>query len=142
MARKKGKGQPKTDHVWRFFGDGIWEIAFGLMVIWGGVIIRLKWSILWMVPSLVLLLLVVWLKKKYIFPHAKNIRLPKINKRAMIELIILTVVVLFGLLTILKSEPGLNGYWLYIQENSLTLIGIVAAIASLFIAFITKISQY
>lgn len=142
MARKKGKGQPKTDHVWKYFGDGIWEIAFGLMVIWGGVIIRLKWSILWVLPSIMLLLVVYGLKKKYIFPHAKKIRLPKIRKRATTELIILTGVILFVMLTLLKSEPGFNGYWIYIQENSLTLIGIISAIVCLFIAFISKVSPY
>ncbi len=142
MARKKGKGIIKTDHVWKFFGDGIWEIGLGLIAIWGGVLVRLQWSILWLVPSFVFFFLVYWLKKKFVFPHAKNIRLPKIRKRVTTELIILTLVVLFGLLTILKGEPGLPGYWSYVQENSLTLIGVLSALTSLFIGFITKISNF
>jgi hypothetical protein len=142
MARKKGKGIIKTDHVWKFFGDGIWEIGLGLIAIWGGVLVRLQWSILWLVPSFVFFFLVYWLKKKFVFPHAKNIRLPKIRKRVTTELIILTLVVLFGLLTILKVEPGLPGYWSYVQENSLTLIGVLSALTCLFIGFITKISNF
>lgn len=142
MARKKGKGIIKTDHVWKFFGDGIWEIGLGLIAIWGGVLVRLQWSILWLVPSFVFFFLVYWLKKKFVFPHAKNIRLPKIRKRVTTELIILTLVVLFGLLTILKGEPGLPGYWSYVQENSLTLIGVLSALTCLFIGFITKISNF
>lgn len=142
MARKKGKGIIKTDHIWKFFGDGIWEIGLGLIVIWGGVLIRLQWSILWLVPSFVFFFLVYGLKKKFVFPHVKNIRLPKIRKRVTTELIILTLVVLFGLLTILKVEPGLPGYWSYVQENSLTLIGVLSALTCLFIGFITKISNF
>jgi hypothetical protein len=142
MARKKGKGITKTDHVWKFFGDGIWEIALGMAVIWGGVLIRLQWSILWMLPALILVLLIYWLKKKFAFPYAKEIHLPRVKKRVTTELVILTVVIFFVLLTILKDEPGLAGYWKYIQENSLTLIGITSSIISLFIVFITKFSQF
>lgn len=142
MARKKGKGVSKTGHVWKFFGDGTFEIALGLIVIWGGILVRLKWSILWIIPSILFFLLVYWLKKQFVVPHAKNIRVLRLKKRVKNELIILAVVILFGLLTILKSEPGLYGYWVYIQENSLTLIGVLASMTSLFIAFITKVSQY
>lgn len=142
MARKKGKGVSKVDHVWKFFGDGIWEIALGLIVTWGGILVRQKWSILWLIPSFIFILLVYWLKKRFVIQHAKNIRLPKIRKRVTTELIILTVVVLFGLLTILKEEPGLPGYWRYAQENSLTLIGVLSALTCLFIGFITKVSNF
>lgn len=142
MARKKGKGIVKADHVWKYFGDGIWEIGLGLAVIWGGVLIRMKWSILWVLPALILIFLVYFLKKKFVFPHAKNVRLPQIKKRVTQELIILALIIFIVMLTLLKTEPGLGGYWTYIQGNALTMIGVILATAFLFIGFISKVTQY
>ena len=142
MARKKGKGIIKTDHIWKFFGDGLWEIGLGLIIIWGGVLVRMKWSILWIMPALVLLFLVYFLKRKYVFPHAKDVHLPRIKKRVTQELIILALIIFIVMLTLLKTEPGLGGYWSYLQKNTLTMIGVILATACLFIGFISKITQY
>ncbi len=142
MARKKGKGIVNTDHVWKFFGDGIWEIGFGLVVIWGGVLVRMRWSILWIIPAIVAIFLIYFLKKKYVVPHAKDVQLPRIKKRATQELIILALIILIIMLTLLKKEPGLVGYLTYMQENALTMIGVILATACLFIGFISKVAQY
>lgn len=142
MARKKGKGIVKTDHIWKFFGDGIWEIGLGLIVIWGGVMIRMKWSILWIIPALIAVFLVYFLKKKYVVPHAKDVYLPRIKKRATQELIFLALIIFVVMLTLLKKEPGLGGYWSYMQENALTMIGVILATVCLFVGFISKVTQY
>ncbi len=51
MAKKQKKTVVRTDLVLKFMGDGIWEIALGLVVIWAGVLTILQWSILWLPSS-------------------------------------------------------------------------------------------
>jgi hypothetical protein len=46
------------------------------------------------------------------------------------------------MLTLLKKEPGLGGYWSYMQENALTMIGVILATVCLFVGFISKVTQY
>ena len=76
------------------------------------------------------------------FPHAKDIHLPRIKKRVTQELIILAVIIFIVMLTLLKTEPGLAGYLTYMQENTLTMIGVILATSCLFIGFISKVTQF
>lgn len=135
MARKQKKSSIRPEIVWKFMGDGIWEIVLGIAVIWAGVITMLQWSILWFFAAIGLGSVVYFLKKKYIFPLYKKIRIPYVKPRKTIEMFILVIIVLFGLLSLLKQEPGWRGYWLYLQENIFIMSAIISAIISFFIAF-------
>jgi hypothetical protein len=142
MARKKGKGLVKHNNVWKFFDDGIWEMFLGLVVIWGGFITLQQWPILWILIALILLFLVYLLKKKFVYPHVKLIRIKFGKRRMVIELMVLVAIIFFVMMSILKKEPGLAGYWLYMKENVLIMAGIFSSIVSFFIAFITKSPQF
>jgi len=142
MAKKSKKKVTRTDHVWKFMGDGIWEMTLGLIVIWAGVIILMRWSFLWFLPAFIFFGLGIILKTKFIIPHAKKIQLPRYRIRAAGELVILTVVVLIILLSLLKDEPGLIGYWHYFQENALLMAAILSTLICFFIALITKSPQF
>ena len=138
MAKKQKKTRIRADLVWKFMGDGIWEITLGLMIIWVGMLMLLSWSPIWFLPALLLFLIGFFLKKKYVFPLAKKIQLPRVKSRAAVELGILTLIILIILLSIFKEEPGLMGYWKYIQQNALTMSAILSTIVFFFIAFISK----
>lgn len=142
MARKQKKNSMRPDVVWKFMGDGIWEIALGLAVIWAGVITLLQWSILWFLAVIVLGLLVYLLKKAFIFPHYKKINLPRVRYRKTVELIILSLIIFLGLMSILKKEPGWIGYWRYLQENTFIMIAILSAIICFLIAFTTLTPRF
>lgn len=142
MARKKKKSEVNPKRIIGFMGDGIWEIALGVAVIWAGVIIWQKWSAIYFLAVLVLGLLIYFLKKSLIFPRRKLINYPAKRTRASVELLIVVMVVLVGLLSILKNESGIIGYIHYIQANALVMTGISATIIAFFIAFATRSPQY
>jgi len=135
MARKQKKSSKHPEIVWKFMGDGVWEIALGVAVIWAGVITLLRWSILWFLAAIGLGLVVYFLKKTFIFPLYKKIKIPYVKSRNTIELIILAIIILFGLLSIFKQEPGWMGYWNYLQENTFIMVATFSAIISFFIAY-------
>ena len=142
MARKKKKRQIRLQDLWKYFGDGIWEIALGIAVVWGGIITWQQWLILWLIPIISLVLMVYLLKRSLVFPRAKAIKFKTIMHRKTIGLIVLVFIVIFGLLSILKKEPGLAGYWSYLQQNALIMSAIITAVISFFIAFITHSPQF
>ncbi len=142
MARKQKKNLIRPDVVWKFMGDGVWEITLGLAVIWAGVITFLQWSILWFLAAIGLGLLVYFLKKIFIFPHYKKINLPRVKYRKTIELIILSLIIFIGLMSILKKEPGWIGYWGYLQENTFIMTAILSAIICFLIAFTTLTPRF
>lgn len=142
MARKKKKSEINPKKIIGFMGDGIWEIALGVAVIWAGIIIWQQWTAIYFLAALILGLPVYYLKKFLIFPRRKLINYPPKRSRATLELLIVVLVVLFGLISILKDEPGLAGYLHYIQSNALIMTGIVTTIIALFIAFAKKLPQF
>lgn len=133
--KRKKKLQRRAQIIWRFQGDGIWDVFIGLAAAWLGVIFLFHLPVLSIIGLLPLALVPYALKKWLVAPHASLIKLAHPQRRARVEMGLLMLVVFLAVLWLLKDEPGITGVIHYFQQNNAILTGILFAMLNFYLAY-------
>lgn len=133
--QSKRKKRGKAQSIWRFQGDGIWDIYFGLSAAWIAIIVFFHLSA-WIIAGILPLSLIPYALKKWLTaPRASLLKLANAQRRARLEMGLLMLVIFIVILWLLKNEPGISGAAHYIGQNIGVMTGVLFAMISFYLAY-------
>ena len=136
MSKRQQKLEKKRSQaIWFYFEDGIWEFYFGLSAILIGLMIRFELSILFLLLLVPLIILPLALKWQLTLPRLKKIKINTGKRKAvwLMGAILLSANIL--LVFVMKSYAAEADTLTYIGENILVIGAMVIGSLTWFLAY-------